>query len=648
MTGGIDPTSWRRIGRAVKEVERQLLSPPGRQGRAATTAAPVWVEAGAATADDPLVYDAEFRFWDETTQAWVAAGADAGCFARDAGGGELAAGTVYLGAVVYQYDTGRVLVQVVGPVGSSGGGGADCLSKLVSLRPTDCVTFTVVGGDGFCDNISAKTIKGYYDEGEDAWVGVTPLPTGNGNSVVKMVRRLAATGLPAVYVDEGGTPELLLAHVRCVGAAAEFAGSDDPWCDSEPVTTCDECPAGAPKRYRVELIGATGDNAWMNGYWIVKHPGGAGCEWEMEDDFGRGVTGTVSWYTVASDTYMQALFTLENGLTVSATASWPTADVTDCCVSIEQDQQVGVADPDNLMPVMRVDPVGPCAETSCADNTFRVRVTCTPCEPCDNCDREVGRQNGATFPGQPLYFRIAAGVLPCYPDGVCGQFDNSEGNNSYTVVPLDPVYGTTYCYTSKFFPDCDEQPCLGPVLPIHYTLYVWWAPDANGGLGAWFAGIDSYASASGTLCHGSFGDGLQAVVDNSVCAECPSLEWATYPGGTYTPYLTVSCRPCAPVLDIGECCDGADGPLNGHPDLEMVVPDGPNAGTYTLTWNAGSSQYQYVGAVTFKVTCTAGAWTLQTDGGGTTGTLTASCDPFGLTFPGAAAGGTGDITVSLA
>jgi len=99
---------------------------------------------------------------------------------------------------------------------------------------------------------------------------------------------------------------------------------------------------------------------------------------------------------------------------------------------------------------------------------------------------------------------------------------------------------------------------------------------------------------------------------------------------------------------IGDC-DGVGEELEDHPPLEIVIPDGPSAGTYTLLYN-GLQWENSTFSPPISLFATSGMWRLAVAGTEIDiGWATAgSCSPFGLVFAGTTFGGTGDITVSVA
>jgi hypothetical protein len=91
-----------------------------------------------------------------------------------------------------------------------------------------------------------------------------------------------------------------------------------------------------------------------------------------------------------------------------------------------------------------------------------------------------------------------------------------------------------------------------------------------------------------------------------------------------------------------------------RPPLKVIIPDGARAGEYTLTDNLANF-WDYIQTdplMRLSVSCDAGTWYLFCSPCGTGACVatasSASCSPFGLIFPGADFGATGDITVELA
>jgi hypothetical protein len=109
----------------------------------------------------------------------------------------------------------------------------------------------------------------------------------------------------------------------------------------------------------------------------------------------------------------------------------------------------------------------------------------------------------------------------------------------------------------------------------------------------------------------------------------------------------------------GDCCSGCGsghdlerstlvGELAAHPDLEITVPDGPNAGMHRATNVSALTWAATIHAVTYKVFCNGnGALVIQ---GPSSSVPSANIDsgPFSAIFPGAVVGARGDIVVTKA
>ena len=119
--------------------------------------------------------------------------------------------------------------------------------------------------------------------------------------------------------------------------------------------------------------------------------------------------------------------------------------------------------------------------------------------------------------------------------------------------------------------------------------------------------------------------------------------------------------PDPPDPGPDDLCEGGE-PAGGYPNLLVTIPDGPDAGAYVVGYTGGSTgtfvtfaisspPYPPVAtniSVTFNTTY-AGAWGIIEGAGFTTAqAIAVSCTPFGLVFPGAIFGSSGDVTVVIA
>jgi hypothetical protein len=102
------------------------------------------------------------------------------------------------------------------------------------------------------------------------------------------------------------------------------------------------------------------------------------------------------------------------------------------------------------------------------------------------------------------------------------------------------------------------------------------------------------------------------------------------------------------------CCSAEGQPLHraegaNLPAASLSVPDGVGIGDYAANVGPTSWTFDVVtaeGTVNVAVACAAGVWKAYL-GATVVVASSASCDPFGVVFPGAAFGATGDVTLEL-
>lgn len=149
-----------------------------------------------------------------------------------------------------------------------------------------------------------------------------------------------------------------------------------------------------------------------------------------------------------------------------------------------------------------------------------------------------------------------------------------------------------------------------------------------------------------------------ALESETSCADAPaSFVLGTSDPGNCELTTTTGCEPCGSGSGSGDddCCTGAGEALETHPDLNLDIPDGPDAGTYTLTWDAGFGRYEgVVGGDNVYLTCNvvlcgASGFVLTREGTGDVCASELACSPFGAVFLASALfGSTGDVTVTVA
>ncbi len=113
--------------------------------------------------------------------------------------------------------------------------------------------------------------------------------------------------------------------------------------------------------------------------------------------------------------------------------------------------------------------------------------------------------------------------------------------------------------------------------------------------------------------------------------------------------LPTGCAGSPP--DPGDPCCGDE--LSTFPDLTLTIPDGVNAGTFTMTENKTEWVSTILGGGDgmgrLHMACVDGMMTVwrANDPGTTYAATDFECDPVMFTFPGTLVGSTGDITIGL-
>ena len=172
-------------------------------------------------------YDAVFVEWDNDAAEFIDSEEPNTCYAVDANGGELEEGTVYGGAVVWQYaENGMVLVAVFGAATSTTSPTAyACRSKLAGLRANECVEYVVSGG-----LVTEDTFGGVWDATAGGWLGDDLVTTGDGLTYLVLVRKGdGGMGLKLV----GETTTWYAADIQvCVDGRQRFAV---PYCPPDTI-----------------------------------------------------------------------------------------------------------------------------------------------------------------------------------------------------------------------------------------------------------------------------------------------------------------------------------------------------------------------------------------------------------------------------
>lgn len=558
-------------------------------------------------------------------------------------------------------------VNVVRLGGTSAAGSATaCRSALAGLDPaTDRVTFQVLDGTGLCAEIAAKRLVGYAPDPEvERWVSVGTFPTKLGDTSLTY-QYDDATGDPVVTLTgttgegSGATTVIQpLKYVGCKNGCEEYAARPLLWCDSAPVTDCEDCPDGAPRRWRFTLAGGTGDFAAANGEWTVVRT--TGCEW----------TATVGAWTATVLTFGGALSVLQltNG---TASAQWVT-DLTCCAAWTPALDDISAGEGSTPPDPPTVTAVGPCVREWCADNAFKVRVCCKGHTKYTGCDALPDYSGGWCLygtnwsSGETLGGTLLGNYGPPSGSGSGDVLYCGVGpGNGYDETRI--VCGWRIIGTAESAGDAVSWAALNNVgmWGVNtFAVVVYYDPDAADGAGAWVLGQLNYAS-FGTECTLN----VVATAANDPGPDDDPFEIVfkiPYGVGTYHT-LRLAKGPCDEAggggsggeaeLDDG-CCAGPGEALSGDPppSLRITILDGAFAGVYDVPYVVGlggqGGWSATSGGNTWVVYCADAdpgpgqIWQVLLNGGGGT-VLSVTCSPFGLVVDKSLVGSTADFVVSV-
>ncbi|HYH66390.1 MAG TPA: hypothetical protein VD866_16980 [Urbifossiella sp.] len=560
------------------------------------------------------------------------------------------------------------------PVYSLGGPASGiCRETLAKLLPTSRVTFAVQEGHGWCAEIAAKSIAGWRpDPDVEKWYSLGTFPT-----------KLGDTSLTYLFDDNTGAPVVLLTattgegsgattvikpltYIGCADGCPEFEARPLLWCDSRPVTDCDQCPGGAPRRYRTTLAGGTGGYAVLNGEHTFEHD--AGCAWLLTTP---GFIGSAQWVDQGGGE--RQLQTQIGHVASSAFVSWSGPFVStsaDCCAAVagteyaDFDPGSGGAGDTPALPTVAA--VGPCVSERCGDNTFRVRVCCKAHTKYTGCDAlpdysgawcitgtsgYTGAESGGELSGNygpdfyigPGLFRDTGLPVNNPPDD---EHDDRCGFDLWNKT--DPVLIAAFNAVGLYSSDLERA-------------IVYYEPDAEDGAGAWVLAVLYYDGFSGFTI-----TTIAAAANDPDPTDDPFeivFRWVAV--GDLYHELRITPGPCGDEEDEGGedgpldaiCCAGEGEALAGDPppSIRVTVADGPNAGPHDLPfnpttggwddgedpvrWNASCGEVVVEGVPTMQWACTL-------DGIGPAMT-SAACSPFGVVFPGDNYGSTLPVTLSV-
>lgn len=325
----------------------------------------------------------------------------------------------------------------------------------------------------------------------------------------------------------------------------------------------------------------------------------------------------------------------------------------------------------------------------CGVNRLTLYVACG-CDPVVYCDAECdplpaaivlrltitgdGSLGDLMTPEPTGVIPLLSGLYPLtyYADG--GPYGSDPGWYGRFRVDLGGNLGTFYLIVAPIGEDCelqinglftpDDPPGTPPFEVSIYISGVSFDPDAplittNT---EWRCNPD-FAGASTVACFETssndyawtasvtWGPDEAAAYDpcgDEIEYECVDGDCVEQVGGSYVNDPT--CGGGCPEPESA-CCDEEGESLADHPDLELVVPDGPYAGTYTLEWDT-DHWGAFFEPYSWELTCAAGVWTLTLHEGedlkGTDTDEPEECEPLALTFPGVNFSSAGDLTVSVA
>ncbi|HYH66842.1 MAG TPA: hypothetical protein VD866_19265 [Urbifossiella sp.] len=540
----------------------------------------------------------------------------------------------------------------VPPVGADQAAGAvaDCRGTLAGLLPTSRVTFKVLEGSGWCAEIAATNIPGWRpDPDVDEWLSVGTFPT-----------KLGDTSFKFRFAEDDGDPVLLLTgttgegsgattviqpmtFVGCKNGCPEFAARPLLWCDSGPVTDCDQCPGGAPRRYRTTLAGGTGGYAVLNGEHTFEHD--SGCQWNVTTP---GFTGNVQWVDQGGgERQLQGQLAYDE---TGAFVSWSgpiVAASADCCAAVAAVEYAdfdpgseGGSGGSDTPALPTVAAVGPCVSERCADNTFRVRVCCKPHTKYTGCDALPDYSGSWCITGTSGYTGEAAGgaLLGNFGPGEWGGGGGGFVGSMFACNTGDAHdYDDTLVRCGWNFYDINYSSVNAALQAVGLysdpliTVVVYYDPDADDGAGAWvLARIHEY---------GELGDCQLTVIATAANDPDPTddpfeivFRWVAV-GDSYHE-LRIAPGPCG--SDEGGCCDGEGEELEGHPDVLLQISEGGLAGDWPMTGGPSWQSGEVVTDHEFRLSCADGVWTMVGYYQGsplTSGTaISQSCSPFGLVF----------------
>lgn len=526
--------------------------------------------------------------------------------------------------------TGTQWAQVLLGGAGAAGSATDCRGTLAGLLPTSRLTFRVLEGSGWCAEIEAATLTGWRpDEDVEEWVSLGTFPTKLGDTSLTF-KFDADTGEPVLLLTattgegSGATTVIQpMTLVGCVGGCLEFAARPLLWCDSRPVTDCDMCPGGAPRRYRLAIAGGTGGYANLNGTHAFEY--GEDCSWAVTTP---GYSSSFTWLDMGGGDRQLQMQLIHDA--TGAFVAWNSATVAtsaDCCASFVMAEAIdfdpGSGGAGDLPALPTVTAVGPCAVERCADNTFRVRVCCKGHTKYTGCDALPVSVPTCIFGTSGYGGGEPAGgtILGNYGPGVWGGGGGGFVGSMFACDTGDAHdYDDALVRCGWNFSDLTNPVVAAAINAVGLNvaslikLLVYYDPDAEGGAGAWvLARIFEY---------GETGDCQFAVIATAANDPDPAddpfeivFRWETSLGSGLYHELKLTPGPCGdePVCDAPACPDGAAAEYT----FTVAGGDGDWAvlnGDWAVTHATGDEWVGVLGTATATLDAAAGVITFDAPG----------------------------------
>jgi len=651
-----------RIKRSVELTERLAPIIAAARGAGSRSSSSVWVKPTGTPTDG--YYDGTFQQKDGAD--WITTSED--CYVREANGGKLKAGKVYLGRITGEDETdGLPLVEVVSSVATS----EACFRSWLSLP--ECATLTVTEALGSCACIAGQT---------------------------------------ADLTNDGG---VLSSEDRLYG------------CPPGVITTIcadDGLNTGAPKKWNIPVSGFTGDYTHFNGSFTLTHTTGevwVGTRgivtvtatrtlfgWTLSLDDG---TDTVTYDTEMAACCEAITFDLDDdGGTTGAPSTLEMSPASACgrgaaytpsisvvngdcgpCIKmvwtpvagsgsrsiVFKMLECGTDDDDySYIEFASNDPLL-CTDDAeeCGENVVVVRVTCAPCPPpeCEACpDYEFSRYYCLTFSNAPDCTCLnGVTLLLTYQSGIwAGSVVTPCETGSelgHGVGDLIPLAVTMACTPGNII--LSGQRSSTDAFPVNFSFCNWESTiplDCESPFPVTVTGEQMGANFALCFTAGDCEAETPFTFDFTITEVSSPDDCEAY---LYTPsYKCVPGTGCVEVFDgsgtsLEECQEECGGVGETCCDIQvgdpatLVIVGGADAGTYFVAWDNPWSglgfpnwrrAYFVVGGSAYYVTCGGAAgvdgFAISGPGFATTEADSTACDPTAVVWNGL--GTTTTITLS--